>query len=351
MRKIMRAALDDGSGQYVVQDFPMPEKLKDYVLIRIRQSGICGSDLHLTTKRLEDNEKQLLPGGHEIAGEIVEIPTGHHDFSIGDRVAIEGIGAGKACLKCFYCNNGQWKHCQYPTKDTGGGFAEYMTRKPTGLFKIPDNVDWLDAALVEPLAVAVHGFRYAEIKPNSIVGIVGASTIGLACVGVANFFGASKVIVSAKHKHQAEAAKKMGADIITGAEKGEFEEICKSKTNGKGADLVVESIGGYQTDTFHQAVSSTRSQGSMLYLGGVKVPLVFDMFAPLIREIKIISSVCYGIIDGKHDFDVAIKILSEGFFPYRDIVTHTYNLEDIQKGIETATNKNSGSIKVHIKQW
>ena len=189
------------------------EKLKDYVLIRIRQSGICGSDLHLTTKRLEDNEKQLLPGGHEIAGEIVEIPTGHHNFSIGDRVAIEGIGAGKACLKCFYCNNGQWKHCQYPTKDTGGGFAEYMTRKPTGLFKIPDNVDWLDAALVEPLAVAVHGLRYAEMKPNSIVGIVGASTIGLACVGVVKFFGASKVIISAKHKHQAEAAKKMGADI------------------------------------------------------------------------------------------------------------------------------------------
>ena len=70
MKKNMRAALDDGRGRYVVQDFPMPEKLKDYALIRIRQSGICGSDLHLTTKRLEDNEKQLLPGGHEIAGEI-----------------------------------------------------------------------------------------------------------------------------------------------------------------------------------------------------------------------------------------------------------------------------------------
>ena len=234
------------------------------------QTGICGSDLQFHRKNKK--EKKLLPGGHEVAGEIVEITPGEHNLSVGDRVAIEGIGAGRACLKCFYCNNGQWKHCQNQYRDTGGGFAQYMTRRPTGLFKIPDNVDWLDGALVEPLAVAVHAFRYAEMKPKSIVGIVGASTVGLACVGAAKFLGASKVIISAKYKHQAEAAKKMGADIITGVEEGEFEEICKSQTNGKGADMVVESIGGHQTKSFMQAVSSTRAQGTMLYLGGVKVP-------------------------------------------------------------------------------
>ena len=115
--------------------------------------------------------------------------------------------------------------------------------------------------------------------------------------------------------------------------------------------MVVESIGGHQTKSFMQAVSSTRAQGTMLYLGGVKVPLVFDMFEPFLREIKIISSLCYGIIETRHDFDVAIEILSKNYFPYRDIVTHTYNLEDIQTGIDTAINKESGSIKVHIKQW
>lgn len=349
MKNLMKAALFNGMDKYIIEDIPIPEKFDDSALIKIMQTGICGSDLQFHRKNKK--EKKLLPGGHEVAGEIVEITPGEHNLSVGDRVAIEGIGAGRACLKCFYCNNGQWKHCQNQYSDTGGGFAQYMTRRPTGLFKIPDNVDWLDAALVEPLAVAVHAFRYAEMKPKSIVGIVGASTVGLACVGAAKFLGASKVIISAKYKHQADAAKKMGADIITNVEEGEFEEICKSQTDGKGADLVVESIGGHQTKSFTQAVSSTRAQGTMLYLGGVKVPLVFDMFEPFLREIKIISSLCYGIIETRHDFDVAIEILSKNYFPYRDIVTHTYNLEDIQTGIDTAINKDSGSIKVHIKQW
>ncbi|MDP6425696.1 MAG: hypothetical protein QF443_01785, partial [Dehalococcoidia bacterium] len=94
----------------------------------------------------------------------------------------------------------------------------------------------------------------------------------------------------------------------------------------------------------------TRSQGTMLYLGGVKVPSVFDMFDPLLREIKIISSNCYGVIDGRHDFEVAIGILSSISCPFRDIVTHTFALNDIQKGIDTAWDKTTGSIKVHISQ-
>jgi len=345
MAETMRAALDDGTGQYVTQNVAMPEMFECAAVIRIRQTGICGSDLHVTTSR---TEPQTLPSGHEIAGEIVEPPDGDHDLQVGDRVAIEMIGGGRACMNCHYCNYGQWRHCLNLAVDTGGGFAEYMTRRPAGLFKIPDSMDWIDGALVEPMAVSVHGFRFGGMEPNSIVGVVGSATIGLSSIACAKAFGARTVIASARHPHQAEAAKKMGADVVVGSDPGELEAACRDASNGLGADFVVESVGGHQSESFTQAINATRNQGTMLYLGGVKIPMEFDLFDPILREVRIQSANCYGVIDGRHDYTVAVELLESGDIPYREIVTHQVDLENIQDGFDAAWDKTSGSIKVHV---
>ena len=344
MPETMRAALDDGTGQYVVQDVRVPDMFEGAALIRVRQTGICGSDLHMTTRRTEAQE---LPSGHEVAGEIVDIPDGEHGLSVGDRVAVEMVGAGRACLTCHFCRYGQWKHCTNMAPDTGGGFAQYMTRRPAGIFKLPDPFDWIDGALVEPMAVSVHGLRYGRMQPDDVVGVVGSATIGLSSIAAARAFGARTVIASARHPQQAEAAKKMGADVVVGTEPGEFEDACLEASNGVGADFV-ESVGGHQTNSFQQAIRATRNQGTMLYLGGVKVPMEFDLMEPLLREIRIQSVICYGVIDGRHDYDVAIDLLASGDIPYREIVTHQVGLEEIQTGFDAAWDKTSGSIKVHV---
>ncbi len=345
MAETMRAALDDGTGQYIVQDVPMPGMYEGAAMIRIRQTGICGSDLHMTTSRIE---AQTMASGHEIAGEILELPKGETNLKVGDRVAIEMIGAGRACLSCHFCRYGQWKHCLNFAPDTGGGFAQYMTRKPAGLFKIPDDMDWVDGGLVEPMAVSVHGLRYGRMQPDDVVGIVGSATIGLSSIAAAKAFGARTVIASARYPHQAEAAKKMGADIVVGSEEGAFEAACLDATNGLGADFVVESVGGHQSESFTQAIKGTRNQGTMLYLGGMKIPWEVDRFGPLLRGIRIQSVGCYGVIDGRHDYEVAIDLLASGEIPYRDIVTHQLELENIQDGFDAAWDKTSGSIKVHV---
>ncbi|NQW20724.1 MAG: zinc-binding dehydrogenase [Chloroflexi bacterium] len=345
MAETMRAALDDGTGQYIVQDIPMPEMYEGSAMIRIYQTGICGSDLHVTAAR---TEAQTLPSGHEIAGEILELPKGETNLKVGDRVAVEMIGGGRACLNCHFCRYGQWKHCMNPAPDTGGGFAQYITRKPAGLFKLPDSLDWIDGGLVEPMAVSVHGLRFGRMQPDDVVGVVGSSTIGLSSIAAAKAFGARTVIASARHPHQADAAKKMGADIVVDSEDGAFEAACLDASNGIGADFVVESVGGHQSESFTQAIKATRNQGTMLYLGGVKIPMEFDLFDPIIREIRIQSANCYGVIDGRHDYEVAIDLLDSGQIPYRDIVTHQVELENIQDGFDAAWDKTSGSIKVHV---
>lgn len=347
MEQKMRAALDDGTGIYRTQDAPLPEMFDGAALIRVRQTGICGSDLHMTTRR---EEAQDLPSGHEVTGEIVELPDGNHGLEVGDRVAIDTVCSGRACFDCRFCNYGQYRHCMNFVEDSGGGFAEYMTRRPLGLFKLHDDMDWTDGALVEPMAVSVHGLRYAGMKPGDVVAVVGSAPIGLSSIASAHAFGASKVIASAKYPQQAGLAAQMGADIITGAEPGELTERVLEETNGVGADVVVESVGGHQTVSFHEAIKATRNQGIMVYLGGIKVPMEVDLFDPLLREIKIIASNCYGIIDGVHDYEVAINLLASGEYPYREAVKHRYDLEQVGEAFQTAFDKTTGAIKVHIVQ-
>lgn len=344
---MMRAALDDGSQTYIPQDVPMPEMFSGAALIKVHQTGICGSDLHMTSRR---DEAQDMPSGHEVAGEIVELPRGESRLAVGDRVAIDTVCGGRACLNCRYCSYGQYRHCLQMASDSGGGFAEFITRRPAGLFKLHDDMDWTDGALVEPMAVSVHGLRYAGMKPGDVVAVVGSAPIGLSSIASARDFGASMVIASAKYPRQAELATKMGADYITGAEPGELTDRVKELTDGVGADVVVESVGGHQTVSFHEALSATRNQGTMVYLGGMKIPMEVDLFDPLLREIRIISSNCYGVIDGVHDYEVAIRLIASGEYPYREAVTHRFQLEEIQEAFGVAFDKSTGAVKVHIVQ-
>ncbi|MBI4305273.1 MAG: zinc-binding dehydrogenase [Chloroflexi bacterium] len=352
----MLAALDMGKGDYKVQKVPLPERTPGSALIRVRQTGICGSDLHMTRQR---SERQVVSSGHEIAGEIAELPAGAKSVDgsglplrPGDRVAIEGIGQGRACGNCYYCRLGQYVRCRNRNEDTGGGFAEYVTRLPAGCYRLPDSMDWTDAALVEPLAVSVHALRFRGVmKPGDTVAVVGSATIGLAAIAAARALGARKVLASARHPHQAKLAQILGADVVTGTTKGELEDAVKSATGGLGADVAVETIGGHQVDTLDQAARACRPQGTVSILGvswWESLPL--DLMTPMLAELNFVFSNCYSVVDGRHDFEVAIDMLASGRVALRQIVTHVFPLNDIQKGFETAYDKGTGSIKVHIAQ-
>lgn len=344
----MLAALDDGKGKYTVQQTAMPKMYEGAALVRVRQTGICGSDLHMTRER---TEAQKVASGHEVAGEVVELPKGEKRLKVGDRVAIETIGQGRSCGTCYFCRQGQFRHCQARSDDTGGGFAEYMTRRPGGLYKLTDKMDWTDGALVEPLAVSVHAVRYAaSMKPGDTVAVVGSATIGLAAIAAAKALGARRVIASARYEQQGIMAREVGADVVTTSEKGALEDAVKSATGGLGADAVIETIGGRTIDTLDQSVACTRPQGRVVIVGGFREPLPFNFLGPLLTELTFVFSSCYGVVDGRHDYEVAVDMLSSGQAAFRKIVTHRYPLKDIQKGFATAFDKKTGSVKVHVTQ-
>tara|TARA_B100000809_G_C15112444_1_gene521107 strand:+ start:82 stop:1116 length:1035 start_codon:yes stop_codon:yes gene_type:complete len=343
----MKAAFYNGNGEMEIKEHPDPTPESGDAIIQVRATGICGSDLLMNNDKEEADE---LPTGHEVTGQIVEVGSEVDRNLIGQRVAIETIGQGRACSTCWYCRMGQYRQCQNMAIVEGGGFAEFIRRKAIGCYQIGDSMTWEEGALVEPLAVSIHGIRRGLMNGAETVAILGSGTIGLTAVVAARQLGAGKIFVTARHKQQANMALALGADYACDPSNGDFEKLILENTERRGADLTVETVGGKNNATLTQSVKSTRMQGRIVILGGFRTPLEFDWLQPLLKEQSFIFSSCYGVLNGYHDYEMAIDLLSRDSSKLHEIVTHKYSLDDIQKGFECAYDKTTGSIKVQIHQ-
>ena len=343
----MKAAFFDGKGTMTLSEYPMPSLGLGDAIVRVRATGICGSDLQMKADQTEEDES---PSGHEVAGTIHAIGTDVDPTLIGARVAIETIGHGRACLKCWYCRMGQYKQCLDMAAPEGGGFAQYIKRKAAGCYILPESLTWEEAALVEPFAVSIHGVRRGRLLGGETVLVLGAGNIGLTAVAAARALGAGDIFVTARHKQQADLAKQLGADYAFAPDDPALKDALADATQGLGADLTVETVGGWRPEPIEQAIDLTREQGRFVVIGGYRAPITIDWLRPMLKEQTIIFSSCYGIIDGRHDYEVAIDLMASRKVDLKPMVTHIYTLDEIQQGFATAYDKTTGSVKVQIHQ-
>jgi threonine dehydrogenase-like Zn-dependent dehydrogenase len=343
----MYAAIQTGIHAIEVRELPLPERPADWALVQTRASGICGSDLHPYHERAE---AQSLPDGHEVAGEILALPdTYTGPLRPGDLVAIDTICLGLACGTCAFCRAGQPFHC--PSRNDpprrGGAFAELLTRQVAGLYPLPPGVTAEQGALVEPLAVGVHAIRWARMAEGASVVVIGAGTIGLMTLLAARALGAGAVHVLARHDHQATLASALGATTVLRAEGREAIAAVRDLTGGAGADLVVETVGGH-SDTVNLAWELARIQGTVAVLGIFSGRVPIDLLRPVVRELWATFPICYGVIDDRHDFDVAIDLIASGRAPVERLVTHRFPLQAAPEAFRTAADKATGSVKVQL---
>ncbi|MCH2212832.1 MAG: zinc-binding dehydrogenase [Fuerstiella sp.] len=343
----MKAAFFNGKGTMEIADVPQPLPTSDDVIIRVRATGICGSDLLMNNDKTEPD---VVPFGHEVSGEIVEVGGGVEKCLVGQRVAVETIGQGLACLRCWYCRHGQFRQCLNKAENEGGGFAQYMKRRAVGCYVLPEQLSWEEGAFVEPLAVAVHSVRRGQMRGGETVVVLGSGSIGLTAIVSARALGAGQILATARHEQQAESARGLGADQVLPADGEALRAAVEDATDGRGADLTIETVGGLTGTTLEQAIEVTRMQGRIVVLGGFRRPITLDWLPPLLKEQSIIFSSCYGIQDGQHDYELAIKLLESGKAPLAPLVTHSFSLEEIDRGFQTAYDKKTGSIKVQIVQ-
>jgi (R,R)-butanediol dehydrogenase/meso-butanediol dehydrogenase/diacetyl reductase/L-iditol 2-dehydrogenase len=331
----MRAVIQAGVREVRLADVDEPNS-EATAKIRTRAVGICGSDLHMYRSR---TEPQSRPGGHEVAGELIGLPASYDGpLAVGDLVAADTICLATACGACEYCVAGAPLHCRRPAGPfQRGGFAEVFECKPEGLFKLPAGVSAEAGALVEPLAVAVHAVRLAEMPSGASVAVVGAGTIGLMTLIAVRALGAGRVDVLARHDHQAAMAAWSGATTVY-----------RTPPESLDADYVFETVGG-DAASLDQSWQLARRLGKVVAVGAFLDRQPVDLWTPLARELTVTFPNCYGSRDGRHDFDVAIDLIARGDVPAERIVTHRFTLEQAADAFRTADDKSSGSIKVQLQ--
>lgn len=345
MPNTMPAAFFTGVGKLELRSVPVPQPGPGEVLLDVRASGICGSDLHQFEGRWE--QPPFVPG-HEIAGQIEAVGDGVCDWQPGDRVCVEPF---LYCGRCCYCLAGRYFQCPdmgFLTLTADGGFAPKIVTPQYTLYRLPDSVDYETGALAEPLAVAVHAVRLAQVTAADEVLVLGAGTIGLMAVAAARGFGACKVAVSARHPHQAEAACALGADVIlptdTEALAAAVVEACP-----RGPSVVVETVGSAH-GTFQQAVQLAGRLGRVALVGGNTGPVADFDFSPVsAKELTVYGSGAYAQLGTRRDFDVALDLLALDPEKYKPLITHRFALTDLEEAFAVAQDKRRWrAIKVMV---
>ena len=210
---------------------------------------------------------------------------------------------------------------------------------------MPANVETRIAAVVEPFACAVAGVRRAGLAGGETVVVLGAGVLGLCAAGSSKALGARKVIISAKHDAQAAMAKRFGADVVVRSGEADLVERIKAETGPRGADLVVETVGG-QAPTLSQALQVLRPGCTVVVLGLWDEPVPVDTWDAVLKDARLFFSFTYGLTEGRHDFEVCLDWIATGQVPAQELITHVRPLAEIGEAFELAAAKGQGVIKV-----
>ncbi len=339
----MKAAVLAGPRSIEIKDVDKPTPGPGEALVRMRNVGVCGSDLHFFR-----GEFPLPPGfilGHECAGEIEALGEGVSGLQRGDRVAIEGF---KVCLTCAFCRTGAYQHCASRKAfglNAPGGLREYQALPSYTLYKLPDAIDFELGALLEPLTVSVHGLRLVDVKFGDRVAVLGSGSIGLAAIAAARAMGATYVAATARHPQQKAMAAALGADAVFDATD---DGVAKLAKDTGGVDVVVETVGG-EAETLGQALQVVGINGRISVLGAFTKPVQIHPIMLFLKEPTIVGSNCYGRPGRMSDYEMSIEIMRRDPETMRRLITHRFPLEDVAKAYETADDKSTGAIKVMVE--
>jgi threonine dehydrogenase-like Zn-dependent dehydrogenase len=339
----VKAAFVAGKGAFEVRDVERPpDPGPGEALVRVRSTGICGSDLHFYRGEFP-LPANFIPG-HECAGEVAALGDGVEGFAVGDRVALELF---TVCLTCVQCRSGNYHLC--PSRKASGlnapgGLREYMTVPAYAMYKLPAEVDFELGALCEPLAVDVHGLRLVDLRFGDRVAVLGAGTIGLLAIAAAKEMGATYIAATARHPHQKEMARRLGADEVFD---GTNEGIGAMNRAVGGADVVVETVGGH-ADTLGHAFTLVAPGGRISVLGAFTQPVQIHPILFFMKEPRVVGSNCYGRPGRASDYELAIEIMRRNAETLRALITHRFPLDRIDEAYAIADDKSSGAIKVQI---
>lgn len=271
--------------------------------------------------------------GHESSGVINKVGSDVTTLKVGDRVAME---PGIPCRRCEPCKGGKYNLCDNmafaATPPYDGTLAKYYVLPEDFCYKVPESISLQEAAVMEPLGVAIHIVRQAEINPGQNVVVFGAGPVGLLCCAAARAFGASKVIAVDIQPGRLSFAKKYAATATFEPSKTIPSEnatrLIQENDLGFGADVVIEASGA--EPSVHTGIHVLRSGGIYVQGGMGRSEMNFPIMAACTKELKVKGSFRYG----SGDYKLAVGLVASGKINVKDLITSTVDFQNAEQAFK-----------------
>jgi L-iditol 2-dehydrogenase len=333
----MRSVRLHGAGDVRLQDEPVPTLTANESLVRVSAVGICGSDLHWLAKGTIGDARITHPLilGHEFSGIVETGETG------GQLVAVDPLVNCEVCEPCRQGNPNLCLNQRFAGHGSqDGALREFIAWPSRCLVHLPNTLSDEEAAMLEPLGVAIHSVDLAHMRPGMTAAVFGCGPIGLLIIQVARIAGAYQVIATEKLQHRLDAARSFGADVVLDANGEEAKEIT-SLTSERGVDVAIEAAG--EQAAVDAAIAAVKPGGCVILAG---IPgdnrTAFD--ASIARRkgltIKLVRRM-------KHTYPRAIHLVERGQVDVRSLITHRFPLEGAKAAFSAAQRREG--IKVIIK--
>ncbi|MGQ9627256.1 MAG: alcohol dehydrogenase catalytic domain-containing protein [Anaerolineae bacterium] len=349
----MKAVVVHGIKDYRLEEVPVPKISSGEVLIKVLATGVCASDVKTFHGARVWGSAEIPPyieapvvTGHEFVGRVVALGEGageKYGLSVGDMAVSEQI---VPCWECRFCRRGQYWMCHrhdiygFKKSRAEGSWAEYM-RFPANAInhKVPSEIKPEHAALIEPLACAIHAVERGEIQLGDVVAIAGMGPIGLCMLQVAKLKSPGLLIALDIKPHRLELAQNLGADLAINVAEEDSVKRVLDLTEGYGCDVYIEASGA--GPAVAQGLQMIRRLGTFVEFSVHAGPVAVDW--SVIGDVKELN--IHGSHLGPYCYPLAIEYLRNGTVKAEPIITHILPLEEYQKAIEIA-HAGEESVKV-----
>ena len=346
MKQLMTAYFLDDALTLIKREVPLPDIPNGWVLIKVHSVGICGSDieyyLHNQCGSFVPRRPFVL--GHEFSGEIVQVGEGVQDTLIGARVTVD---PSIPCRHCHYCVDGRYNLCSnlrvigsaasYP--HLNGGFGQYVIVPAENCYEFSEYLTFAEAALTEPLSVAVH----AALRPRTVSGknilITGAGTIGQLLNLVLRHFGAGQITVSDVKASRRQLALENGADYSIDPRDKTVDDLLSQITDD-GFDLIFESSGA--VSALNDGLKMIRKGGTIVQIGTLPEQVTLPLNQVMGKELMILGS-----LRAANVFDIALSLLQKQQFNARSIISEVYSFDQTPEAFAKAAERGD-SLKIQV---
>jgi L-iditol 2-dehydrogenase len=329
-----------------IQDVPQPECRANEVLLRVRACGICGSDIHGMDGSTGRRRPPIIMG-HEASGEIAAVGPEVRDFQTGDRVTFDST---IYCGRCRYCIAGDIHlcdnrrvlgvSCEEYRRD--GALAEYVAVPARILYRLPEEVTFPRAALVEPTSIAFHAVHRMKVQLGDTAVVVGTGMVGLLVVQALRAAGCGQLIAVDVDPHRLQLACDLGADVGLDANRADVPAEVTRLTGGRGADLAAEVVG--KAATVQTAIHCLRKGGQLSLVGNLSPTVDLPLQAVVTRELSLL-----GCCASRGDYPACLKMIARGKIRVDPLISATAPLDEGADWFKRLYAGEEGMLKVVLE--